>query len=109
MTTYEILKSAVLNKNAVALTYGRHVREVCPHVLGWRDGDEWCLAYQFGGGSSQPLKRDGDPANWKCLEVAKISGAKIMPNEKWHTTDREPETETSCVDRVDVMQPAGRS
>jgi hypothetical protein len=107
-STYQILKSALLNRKPVIFTYGKHERHVCPHVLGWSDGEEQCLAYQFDGGSSQTLKRDGDPENFRCLEVAKMSGARIVENGQWHTSDDRLNAEQTCVDRIDVSQPSGR-
>ena len=36
MSTYELIKDAILNKRQVFAIYKGYRREMCPHTLGWK-------------------------------------------------------------------------
>ena len=52
MSVYDIVRRAIRNKEIIVATYDGFVREMCPHVLGTKDGVEHALFLQVGGGSS---------------------------------------------------------
>jgi hypothetical protein len=68
MTTYEIIRNAIHNKEQVFAYYDGYPREMCPHVLGRKNGREQALFYQFGCGSTH-----GSVPGWRCIEIAKLS------------------------------------
>lgn len=68
-----LLTQAIREKRRVLATYDGHRREFCPHVLGYKDGVEVVLAYQFGGSSSKgPVAGE-----WKCFTVSNLKGIAI--------------------------------
>lgn len=97
--TYELIKQAVLNKQQVVATYRGHRREMCPHVLGLKDGRLQALFYQFGGASSSGLGPDGSDENWRCIPVSGLGEVSVRAGD-WHTAPTR--WEQTCVDVVDV-------
>ena len=101
MSTYDIVRGAILNKQQVIATYDGHHREMCPHVIGHKNGKEQALFYQFGGtGSSGPIQFDGSPANWRCIPIDGLTNVSVRDGE-WHTAQSHSKRQT-CVDSVDV-------
>ena len=98
--TYTVLRDAIINKCQVTCSYQDYDREMCPHVLGHKDGHEQVLSYQFGGQSQRGLPAGGE---WRCMKVAEIKDVTIQEGD-WHTgrTHTQPQT---CVDQVDVEVP----
>jgi hypothetical protein len=97
MTNYEFLETAIKETKIVVLTYDHFERWCCPHVLGTKDGVRQCLVYQFAGGSKRGLKHDGHGANWRCLEVNKMSGMRLEDG-AWHTARNYSKALQQCVD-----------
>lgn len=95
--TYAVFRQAILQKKQVTCTYHDLYREVCPHVIGLKRGEEQVLAFQFGGQSSSELPPGGE---WRCLKLDQVQGA-LMRDGPWHTDDRHSQPQT-CVDEVDV-------
>jgi len=97
---YELIREATLARQQVVATYRGHRRELCPHVLGKKDGRPQALFFQFGGGSSSSLPPDGD---WRCIPVAGLEDV-VVRDGPWHTGSghRYPET---CVDTIDAEAP----
>lgn len=95
--TYGMLRNAIINKRQVTCSYQGHYREMCPHVLGHKDGDAQVLSYQFGGQSRSGLPAGGE---WRCMKVAEIEDVTVQEGD-WYTghTHTQPQT---CVDQVDV-------
>lgn len=59
MDTYALIREAIQRKQQVLATYDGHAREMCPHVLGTKDGRRQALFYQFGGTSSSGCQHIG--------------------------------------------------
>jgi hypothetical protein len=102
---YELIRSAVLEKDCVSAWYQGKLRLFSPVVLGTKAGEPHVLGYQFGGTSRQPLGPDGSPRNWRCLRVSELSDVNLVPG-VWHTAGRRQGVQ-NCIDQVDVS--AGRS
>jgi hypothetical protein len=100
MNAYAAIKQAIINKQQVVATYKGHVREMCPHVIGTKDGREQALFYQFGGTSSSGTIIAGSSANWRCIPISGLSGISVRDG-TWHTASDHSQRQT-CVDRVDV-------
>jgi hypothetical protein len=84
----------------VVATYNGHVRELCPHVLGTKNGRRQALFFQFGGGGSKPLAPGGD---WRCIPIDGLTDVTVRDG-PWHTGSGHSEPET-CVDEIDVEAP----
>src|ERR1700683_99305 len=99
---YSVVRQAIIDKNIVIASYRGCVREMCPHVIGKKNGHAHALLYQFAGGSSQGLEHDGSPANWRCLRIDELSGVAIRKSEgEWHSASNYSTMQT-CVDEIDV-------
>jgi hypothetical protein len=90
---FETIRDAISNRLQVVLMYGGLRREICPHSLGWKGDHLSCFAYQFGGGSRQPLPPGGQ---WRCLHLHSMSGLTTREGE-WHTGPVDPQT-SPCID-----------
>ena len=100
MGTYELIKQAILGRKQVHADYKGYQRQLCPHVIGWKDGKAQALFYQFGGRSSSGLAPDGSGDNWRCLFLDELSNVTIHDGD-WHTAPNHTRRQT-CVDEIDV-------
>jgi len=100
MSVYEMVKQAIINKQHIHADYDGHHREMCPHVLGRKDGRAQALFYQFGGTSSAGLGPDGDPGNWRCIPIEGLKNVSVH-NGPWHTAMNHSRKQT-CVRSIDV-------
>jgi hypothetical protein len=100
--SYALIRQAILEKKAIYATYSGLHREMCPHVIGTKNGKPQALFYQYGGeSSSRPIQPDGSPDNWRCIEIAKLSNVQIADVGIWHTAPDHSRPQT-CVGDVDV-------
>ena len=97
LDVYELIRAATLAGQQVVATYKGHRRELCPHVLGTKEGRQQALFFQFGGGSSSSLPPGGE---WRCIPIDGLEDV-VLREGPWHTGSghRYPET---CVDEIDV-------
>lgn len=99
-TSYDLLADAIKNKKNVHAYYKDYYREMCPHTLGYKNGKQKCLLYQFAGESSSGLEPDGSPRNWRCVFVEELTQVEIVDG-SWHTAPNHSRPQT-CVDQIDV-------
>ena len=93
---YALFRDAIIGRKQITCYYQGLYRELCPHVLGHKHGQETALTYQFAGQSASGLPPDGE---WRCLFLAQVHGAQLRDG-AWHSRPHtEPQT---CVDIVDV-------
>jgi hypothetical protein len=97
---YEVIRDATVARRQVLATYKGHRRELCPHVLGTKDGRRQALFFQFGGGSSSALPPGGE---WRCIPVDGLEDV-VVREGPWHTGAGHHYPET-CVDTIDVEAP----
>ncbi len=95
-TTFVLFHQAILDRRPISCVYQGLPREICPHVLGHKNGKEMALVYQFGGRSS----RGPVMGQWKCFNLAEVKDAKPRDG-RWHTGEGH-RTSQSCVDDVYV-------
>ena len=95
--TYRLFRSAILARKQIVCIYRGKRRELCPHILGYKDGKEVALTYQFAGESNSTLPPDGE---WRCLSLVQVSSARIRDGE-WLTGDRHSAGQV-CVAIVDL-------
>jgi hypothetical protein len=98
--TYEQIRQALLHNQHVLATYNGHYREMCPHVLGTKNGRQQALFYQFGGTSSSGLAPAGSMDNWRCVFIDQLRDVSVRDG-IWHTAPNHSRPQT-CVDSVDV-------
>jgi hypothetical protein len=94
----DLLTEAINRKSPVACYYDNHYREMCPHVIGWKNGVRNVLSYQFAGGSSRGLPVDGE---WKCMDVDGITQLQLIKGSFVTGTRKTGKPET-CVDSVEA-------
>jgi hypothetical protein len=100
MRAYNLLKYAVVSKKQVSANYNGYDRQFCPHALGWKNGQEHCLAYQFAGQSSQGPLLLGSPDNWRCFAVERLCQISIHAGE-WYSCATQGGSNW-CLDTTDV-------
>lgn len=94
----EVIKQAIRELRQVTAYRDGHLREFCPHVIGWKHGTHHVLTWQFGGYSSQHLPAEGA---WRCFDVSELVDVSLREGE-WHrgwTTGRGAQY---CVDTVEL-------
>ena len=104
---FALLTDAIQNKKQVVATYDGLLREMCPHVLGYKDGTPRCLFYQFDGESSWsifPLDSPQAYQNWRCLFLNELTDVSLRDG-PWHSISRHTKPQ-KCVDTV-VAEVAG--
>lgn len=100
--TYMTIRDAILNKQQVTATYQGHIRQMCPHVIGTKDGREQVLFYQFGGTSSSGGRMvPGSRNNWRCIPIAGLRNVTVCDG-PWYTASNHSVPQT-CVEIVDVV------
>ncbi len=99
---YKVIRAATLARRQVVATYKGYRRELCPHVLGTKEGRRQALFFQFGGGSSSVLPPGGQ---WRCIPVDGLEDV-VVRDGPWHTGVGHERLET-CVDTIDVEAPRG--
>ena len=97
---YAVIRQAILNKDQVIGIYQGHNREICPHVLGSKEGRSQALFYQFGGTSNSGLGPVGSGDNWRCFPIAGLSNVSTRKGD-WYTAPNYSQQQT-CVDFIDV-------
>jgi hypothetical protein len=94
---FGLFHRAILNRQQVTCRYNGQYREVCPHVLGHKDGRETALVYQFGGDSTRGLSPNGE---WRCLNLAEVQDAEVRDG-RWYSGGRHSQSQR-CVQDVYV-------
>lgn len=101
MSTYETIKDAIENLKQIHASYGGYHREMCPHVLGEKNGKMSCLFYQFGGESSSGKIEQESKQNWRCLAIDRLKDVSSVEGQ-WHTADNHSSGQT-CVDEIHAI------
>ena len=97
---YEIIKSAIENKQQITADYDDKYREMCPHAIGTKNGVEQALFFQFGGYSSKGEITTDTKDNWRCITINKLSNVKVKEGD-WHTFSNHSRPST-CIDSIDL-------
>ena len=99
--TYVLIREALLHRQQVAAIYQERLRIMCPHAIGFKQGREQALFYQFSGYSnSGGQMTEGHPENWRCLHLDELSDV-VVREGPWHTAPHKGGA-TSCIDTLDV-------
>jgi hypothetical protein len=97
---YSLLKQAIRTRRPVSGRYDGKRRLFCPHVLGFKDGEARCLAYQFGGETGSAPIVPGAASNWRCFVVWRLAELQLLDTE-WQSGPSHQRNQ-SCIDIVDV-------
>jgi hypothetical protein len=95
-SAYDLVRRAIAERKQVHARFDGRPRQLCPHAIGWRDGQPRALFFQFGGHSSRGLEPGGD---WRCLPLDRLSEVSLHDG-AWHT--REHSQPQHCIADVDV-------
>jgi predicted nucleic acid-binding protein len=95
--TFGQFHRAIVSRQQIMCTYRQQRREICPHVLGYKNGIETALVYQFGGRSSRRLPEKGE---WRCFTLSEVKEIVIRPG-PWRSGSSHS-TKQRCVDTVYV-------
>jgi len=99
MSTYDLVRQAIINKQCVTCMYNGYLRKMTPHVIGTKKGVRQALFYQYAGESSSGLSADATK-NWRCVPIDKIQNLSI--NDDFFQTAHNHSRTQTCVDDVDV-------
>jgi len=97
---YSLIRQAILDKDIVTAMYDGHLREMRPHTLGYKHGQEHALFYQFGGTSRSGLAPAGSAQNWRCVFVGRLTQVAVRKG-PWQSAGNHSRPQT-CVDEIDV-------
>ena len=100
MSNYDVIREAINNQDQIIAMYDGYRRELCPHVIGMKNGRPHALFYQFGGDSKSGLQPEGSPRNWRCIFVDELSDVTARQGD-WHTAPNHSRPQT-CVDQIDL-------
>ena len=92
--TFTLFHHAIRDRQQVIMQYRKQHREICPYILGHKDGQETVLAYQFAGGSG----RQGPIPGWRCFYLSEIKSPRTRSG-AWHGSALHRKTQR-CVDTV---------
>jgi hypothetical protein len=82
--TYSTISVAIEKKIPIIATYNGQRRVLCPHALGTKRGRSQALFFQIAGGSNSSLGGTGSGANWRCMDLAKLSDVDFYPG-SWYS------------------------
>ena len=97
MTTYDLIRQAIIDGNQVIFWYHGLYRECCPHMIGQKRGRQHVLMFQFAGQSSRGLPPSGE---WRCMDVDEISQV-VVQNGPWYTDPNYSPGTDRCLDVID--------
>ena len=99
-STYDLIKTAIIEKKSMTFYYNGFLRKASPHVLGTKNGREQALFMQYDGYSESGLSEDLR-YNWRCFFLNKIRNPSLNDDE-FYTTNNHSRNQ-SCVDVEDVI------
>lgn len=97
---YNLLRNALDTRTSCFAVYDGYDRYFCPHIIGWKNGEEQALCWQYAGESSRPLPPEGQ---WKCFTISKFTQL-VTTQEPWHPGQAgRTGIPSSCVDQIDLQ------
>jgi hypothetical protein len=79
-TIYQLFERAMVERKQITCMYERRYREICPYILGHKNGKEVALTYQFAGTNSKGKQVTG---SWKCLYLSGVRNPDLRDG-PWH-------------------------
>jgi hypothetical protein len=96
-SAYHAIRVAMEAQQQVTCTYQGRYREICAHAIGYKDGREKILGFQFAGESAKGLPPEGE---WRCMFIDQISDVAVKDG-PWRTRDDHSRPQT-CIDEIDL-------
>jgi hypothetical protein len=90
-----IIRDAILKRQQLSFVASERRRELCPHVLGTRQGVWHVYGWQFGGDS-----REGDIPDWRCIDLNSITSHILARDGEWHRGWRPTHAMQTCIDVI---------
>jgi hypothetical protein len=94
---YSSIHRAIRDRKQIHATYRGLPREMCPHVLGTKNGRRQALFFQFAGESERGLPPGG---GWRCLPVDELTALSLRDGPWFSHSDYSPAG--ACVDLIDI-------
>jgi hypothetical protein len=105
MSDVDRIREAIHARQSLRATYGGHLRDFSPHILGQTKGKWRVLAYQFAGFTSKGRVTSRGPANWRCFDVEGLQNLLAL-DAPWVDSSRKSGAQT-CVEEIDVQARSG--
>lgn len=96
---FDMIWDAIVQKKQIVARYNGHPRVLCPHVLGYKNGNEQCLFYQCGGTSDSGLGAVGSSKNWRCIPLDGLDEVSTRDGD-WYTAYKMGSRPQNCVEQV---------
>jgi hypothetical protein len=108
--TFQIVREAIHGRQQVHAYYKGYRRQMYPHAVGYKNGREKALFYQFGGGSSTGIIPPGDQThgpngNWRCVFLDELHSVEVVDG-PWHTAANHSRDQTCIDDVVEEITPS---
>jgi|SRR5271165_1874989 len=95
---YQLVWTAIANKQPISAIYKDLPRLFCPHRLGRNRAKQLrVLCYQYGGESESGLSPRGSPDNWRCVALEKLRKVELVEG-SWKTAPNHSRPATCVVD-----------
>ena len=89
-----------MEKKQIVAEYNGHMREMCPHVIGTKNGRAQALFNQFAGTSSSGPIIPGLKDNWRCIQIEGLGIIEVRDGE-WYSFSNHTRPQ-NCIDEIDV-------
>jgi len=95
------LAQALRHLIAVQVRYHGHLRLICPHALGWKNGRPKVLSYQASGTTSAGHLPDDPRQRWRSMFIDEIDEL-IETEQPWQSADNHNLATTNCFDAIEL-------
>lgn len=89
------IRAAIVDRKQISFVAGGHRREMCPHILGTRQGVWHVYGWQFAGDANR-----GHLPDWRCIELLSITSDIRVRDGEWHRGWRAKNAMQTCVDVI---------
>jgi hypothetical protein len=94
---FHVFCRALLSRKQITCRYKGLYREVCPHIVGHKHGEEKAQVFQFGGDSEHGLPEGGE---LRCFYLDQVED--LQPRDGAWFGDEKHKQRQTCVDEVYV-------
>ena len=99
--SYALIRYAIVEKRIVRAIYQGLYCEMCPHVIGMKNGKQFAIFYQFGGQSkSGRIEFGRSKDNWRCIDINELSEVTIEDG-VWRSASVRSRPQ-ECIDDIDT-------
>jgi len=96
---WAVLEQGLLKRRPVQASYHGHLRLLCPHALGWKNGRAKVLAYQAGGESSHGPLTAEPTQRWRSMFIDGLKEV-VTTDQPWQTADNYIPDPSGIFDRI---------